>query len=241
MAKKILFPNGVPEGYSGEEEDPGFIMAILLYIATYLFPFLFIATTYFSVKNLFNNEYQLAILFAFPFAWIAGDFISGIIHWLCDTYGSVDTPLFGHTLIRNFRSHHKYPKDICVSPLPFIVGYVAIVGLITLPPLIFFMSKSPNSFIINIFAFTFAIITFLTVLTNQFHKWAHENEVPNWVTILQKNKIILSPSHHIFHHTNPFNSNYCITHGLTNPFLEKIGFFRNVEKTLSKIGINPSA
>ncbi|MFN8671728.1 MAG: fatty acid desaturase CarF family protein [Candidatus Sericytochromatia bacterium] len=238
MAKKVLFPNGIPEGYSGNEEDPGIVMAILLYFSTYIFPILFTISIYLSVKNLIDSSSYLSLIIAFPIAWIGGDFLSGLIHWACDTYGTVNTPILGHALIRNFRSHHTYPKDICVSPIPFIVGYVAIVALFTLTPLILIL-KDSNSFSLSIFTFIYAIITFLTVLTNLFHKWTHEDNVPSWVTFLQNKKIILSPEHHKFHHTYPFNSNYCITHGLTNPFLEKIGFFRKFEFLLLKLGFKP--
>ena len=34
---------------------------------------------------------------------ISADFISGFVHWLCDTWGSIDMPIVGKTLIRPFR------------------------------------------------------------------------------------------------------------------------------------------
>lgn len=235
---ELLEKINIPEGYSGEEEDPGRVMSIILHVCVYLFPVAFFAAMYLSIKNLYDTNYLWTTLLAFPVAWIAGDVVTGLVHWLCDTYGTVDTPVFGQTLIRNFRSHHKYPKDICVSPFVFTVGYVAVVSVLTLPILSYFMIKNPTSLALNISSFTYAIITLLTVMTNQFHKWAHleSEKVPEHIKFLQKKKIILDPQHHKVHHTNPFNSYYCITHGLANPFLEKIQFFRRIEKFLAMLG-----
>lgn len=228
----------ISEGYSGEEENPGKVMSFILYLSVYLFPILFIAAIYLSVKTLYLNNSLWLLFISFPISWIAGDVISGLVHWLCDTYGTVDTPLFGQTLIRHFRSHHTYPRDICISPFAYTVGNVAIISVLTLPIPVYLLYKNPNSVLIAIITFTYAMITFLTLMTNQFHKWAHlENErIPGYIKYLQSKSVILDPNHHRLHHTNPYDSNYCITHGLANPFLEKINFFRNLEKLLLKLG-----
>ena len=40
------------------------------------------------------------------------DFTSGFAHWMFDTWGSVDTPIFGAVAIRTFRHHHVDAKAI---------------------------------------------------------------------------------------------------------------------------------
>jgi hypothetical protein len=232
----------IPDGYSGEEEDPGKVMSIILHLSVVLFPIVFFISQYFSLKSLYTTNYLWTVFLAFPFAWIAGDVITGIVHWLCDTYGTVNTPIFGQALIRHFRSHHTYPRDICVSPFAYTVGNVAIATLLTLPIPTYFAIINPNSVTWNLITFTYSIIALLTLMTNQFHKWAHleVERVPNYIKFLQKNKIILDPIHHKVHHTKPYESYYCITHGLANPFLEKIHFFRNLEKILAIFGFNPA-
>lgn len=232
----------IPEGYSGEEEDPGLVMSIILHTSVIAFPFLFVATIAYSLINMYHQNTLWFLLLSLPIAWVASDFLTGIVHWLCDTYGTVNTPLFGQTLIRNFRSHHTYPKDLCISPFVFTVGHVALVGLFTLPLAISVLIKYPSSLIASSIGFTYGMIILLTALTNQFHKWAHlePEKVSNTIKFLQKHKVILNPEHHNIHHTRPFSNNYCITHGLNNPFLEKIHFFRKIENMLAKLGINKS-
>ena len=229
-----------PPGFSGEEENPGPFMSFVFHTVTYLFPFLFVATVYFSLNNLMGMRLTWTIVPALVASWFLADFITGLVHWACDTYGTVNTPIVGHSFIRNFRSHHRYPKDITISPLVYTVGPVALLSLLTLPVAIVLSLYYPQSFLIAFVSFIYAFITFLTVLTNQFHKWAHADSTDKWVVFLQKHKLILNPDHHKLHHTAPFESNYCITHGGSNPFLEKIRFFRTVEFLLAKIGFKTS-
>ena len=76
-----------------------------------------------------------------------------------------------------------------------------------------------------------------TVLTNQFHKWAHQEAPSRFVRLLQRSRLVLDPAHHQVHHTKPFNMHYCITNGWLNPLLNKIKFFRGLEATLRFLGI----
>ncbi len=241
LGEESFYFKNIPEGYSGEEEDPGKIVAVLLHIGAFLFPFLFTYTIFYSFLNLYHLDNTNILLVSLPVSWFAADIASGIVHWLCDTYGSATTPVFGPGFIRVFRLHHRFPKDICISPFVFTIGYVAVLSSLILPVFIYLLLKIPDSSFIAFTSFTFAIVAFLTVLTNQFHKWAHSDSTYKWVRFLQKNKIILEPSHHKVHHTAPHKTYYCITHGWTNPILEKIDFFRKIEYLLAKIGFKPSS
>src|ERR1044071_5916987 len=51
-----------------------------------------------------------------PLAALVGillsDFMSGFVHWMFDTWGDLDTPVFGRLAIRTFRHHHVDQKAI---------------------------------------------------------------------------------------------------------------------------------
>jgi len=67
------------------------------------------------------------------------------------------------------------------------------------------------------------------VATNQFHKWAHQENPSAFARWLQRKRLVLEPAHHQRHHTRPFDVNYCITNGWLNPVLNRLKFFRRLE------------
>ncbi len=171
--------------------------------------------------------------------YLFADWVSGFVHWLADTWGSVDMPIIGKALLRPFREHHIDPKAItrhdfietngmnCMISIPGV-------GLVALLPL-------ENPWVL----FFVALISTAAIWimgTNQFHKWSHQDSVPGWVTLLQKLHIVLPPDHHDIHHTAPFNKHYCITSGLLNRPLLAIRFYPTLERLVTATtGLLPRA
>jgi ubiquitin-conjugating enzyme E2 variant len=171
----------------------------------------------------------LIVATAGMFAWIGGDFGSGVAHWACDTWGSTATPLIGRFLLRSFREHHVDPEAItrhdfvevnggsCMVALPLLLVAAAIDaeegGALFVAALLFFLSVT-------------------VVLTNVFHRWAHAAEPPAFARWLQRRGLVLSPEHHARHHVAPHARAYCITTGWMNPLLDGVEFWRRAESVV---------
>jgi len=185
-------------------------------------------TLYLAVRGLPPGAGHKAALFVFGGVCLA-DFISGVVHWSADTYGSPTMPIFGG-FVRTFREHHADQHDITRHDAIETNGDVCIFS-------------SPVHFALllwveNPFALwlTFGVFSG-SYFNSQIHKWAHMAEPPLWVRALQKIRLFLSAGHHAHHHSGPHLTNYCITTGWMNSLLDQVRFFRIVEWFLLRIGI----
>lgn len=169
--------------------------------------------------------------------FIAADFISGLVHWMFDTWGSPETPVVGKTFIVPFRVHHSDPEDITRH------GFIATNGhncLATVPVLLGTLFLDMHSgWSAGMLAFLMAA-SLGTFGTNQFHKWAHQEDVGPVVAFLQKYHLVLNPRHHDVHHARPYDQHYCITTGWLNPLLRTIRFYRAAEWAITRLtGVEP--
>ena len=60
----------------------------------------------------YYDHNAFCVVLGFICAQFLVDWVSGMLHWACDTWGRFETPIFGPTLIRSFRMHHVDPQDI---------------------------------------------------------------------------------------------------------------------------------
>ena len=166
--------------------------------------------------------------------YLAADFLTGMFHWAADTWGTVEWPIVGQGLIRPFREHHIDQKEITrhdfieTNGASCFIAFFFVFGAS-------FLSQGPGKtwqLVAASLAFWTMLIGFLT---NQFHKWAHEDAPPAWVAALQRWRVILPRGHHQIHHMAPFTKYYCITHGWLNEPLHRIGYYRVLEKWISAV------
>ena len=162
-------------------------------------------------------------------AYLLADFISGFVHWLADRYGTEETILVGPNFVKPFRMHHIDRKGITrhnfvkangnnsIVTIPFLIMCHAVVDF-----------DYASSAEIVLFSGGLALSIWIYA-TNQFHKWAHEDEVSPFISKLQNMGLILSKKEHDKHHVFPHETNYCITSGILNPTLEKIRFWYFLE------------
>ena len=159
-------------------------------------------------------------------AWVVADLVSGLVHWLADTWGSTSMPVLGRRFLRPFRIHHENPADILERDFIDCNGDVA---MLACPLLIAAWCLAPSS--LSVFA---AALGAAALPTNQVHQWAHQCAPPRPVRWLQERGLILSPETHARHHRDPHASHYCITNGWCNAPLEAIGLFRALERWITR-------
>ena len=173
-----------------------------------------------------------------PLAFIGGyltsDFVSGLVHFLADNFGSSDKPLIGPFLIRPFREHHIDPEAITRH------GFLEINGAncaISLPILVatYYLVPVESSLWTLAFAAYIGLFLFGIFLTNQFHSWAHMENPPRVIRLLHRSGLILAPDHHRRHHTPPFNTYYCITSGWLNPILARARLWERIYEPLRRV------
>jgi hypothetical protein len=172
---------------------------------------LFFALLAFSFEKLEAEYLPLAVLLG----WILADLFSGLVHWALDTFGSIRTPVVGPAFIRPFREHHADPQGMTRH------DFIEVNGASCLGCL-------PILFALNIFEFNSFLNSVLIcfclgiLLTNQCHKWAHMEEPPLLVKLLQNLGLILRPGEHRRHHTPPYNTHFCTASGWLNRPLDRL-------------------
>lgn len=167
---------------------------------------------------------------AIPTGMLLADFLSGLIHWGADTWGSESMPVLGKRLLHPFRVHHVNPGDFLQRRFLDTNGDVAAFAV----PLLLVALQMPLTtelwFAAAVFTASFSVVG---VMTNQIHQWAHMRKAPRPVRWLQRLGVILSHEAHEQHHRPPYVANYCITTGWCNGLLQSIGFFSRLEQLVS--------
>jgi|MDSZ01.3.fsa_nt_gb ubiquitin-conjugating enzyme E2 variant len=195
-------------------------------------------TLYFAITR-HEGALQLGVFCAaLPLAWMLADLLTGLTHWGLDTYGSVDTPFVGQTVIKPFRMHHDFPTYMVQFDS---TDTVALAAMAVLPIQLGLLYLATLGGWASVTGGALAVAILGTVGTNLFHKWAHMEEPPATARLLQRMKLILPTPEHDRHHAYPHDCSYCITNGWMNPFLDKINFWRGLEGALRALGIQPQS
>ena len=168
--------------------------------------------------------------------YLAGDLLSGVVHWFCDTFFEEDTPLIGRVLILPFREHHRDPLAMTRHGFAEIAGnsclalapVLAVVALLPAP-------GAARPWWLAVYA-GLLVFTAVAVVTNQLHKWAHMPAVPALVERMQRTGLILQPLRHAAHHRTQAEA-YCVATGWLNAPLDRIGFFPRLERALVAVGL----
>lgn len=177
------------------------------------------------------------IVLSLPLAYYLADLFSGLVHWVCDSFGTSETFVLGPALIKPFRDHHKNPQDITRISLVENLGASGIAGTVVmlLARPAFAAAGSPLADFSLCLLWWFVAFAFLS---NLFHRWAHIpfGKRPRWIRGLQTLGLVLDSQAHGIHHQRPHRRNYCILCGWANGLTNAVPW-SSIEGQLLKIGI----
>lgn len=192
--------------------------AILMTLAYQSFHLLF--------QELIPQLSQLQLLLAFLVGYFLADFLTGLVHLLCDNIPlSLQTIQSGRTpwewAAYGFHHHHIHPTDWNHNNIYF--------GAIVRAGFLFYVPFSLITLLVikNPFLQMILLVCSHSGILSQFcHAASHGRYKGNkLVAFLQDHHIILNPSVHKIHHQQ-FNQNYAILNGWSNGVLNWI--YRNL-------------
>jgi hypothetical protein len=152
---------------------------------------------------------------------LAADFLSGLFHWLEDSYGSPDWPIIGPLIIRPNMRHHEAPAEFTMNSWLKSAGILLVFGGAVLAV----------AWACGVLTWHVALFVLIAVNANEVHKWNHmpAKQRGRIVVALQKVALLQTPQHHGKHHSGRIDSHYCVITNLVNPMLEGLRFWRTLE------------
>lgn len=184
------------------------IIVVTLQIATFITLFL-----------QYNASNLIAIIITILIAYIATDFINGIVHMIADNttnYTSFIGPFFAA-----FHLHHAkliYQRKHPIKIYFYESGHK--LWLVFYLLIIFIVQHCVHlNFYLNLFL---VILGTLSSVAELSHFWCHHsNDTNAFIRLLQKYRLLLAMKHHRLHHCSD-NVNYAFLNGMTDPLLNII-------------------
>ncbi len=162
-----------------------------------------------------------------PIVVIAIDFLSGFVHWFFDTQVEPSETFIGRIAI-DFLDHHVRPAR--TAEVGFFVSAHRPALFVTLP----LVTMSSVLALPAIAAAAIFWTGFFSMLVPQTHKEAHLHEHHPITAWLQKSRLILHPVSHQMHHDDNAQC-YCVFTGWLNPVLDRIRFWRLMERVFKAL------
>ena len=159
-------------------------------------------------------------------AVLLADFLSGLAHWLEDSYFTPDTPLLGATIAKNVL-HHDDPDVFTRNPWHVTIRSSVICSLV--------LGACLAS--AGLLGRVWVAALCLAAFANQVHKWSHlrGQAVPRVVRWLQQLGVLASTAQHARHHRADKDTRYCVMTNAVNPVLDALRFWAALELLVGSV------
>ena len=153
-------------------------------------------------------------------AVILADFLSGLAHWIEDSYFTPETPFLGPTIRKNIL-HHADSRAFVANPWHVTIWSCLVCSVVS--ALLWWPA--------GLLGKTTGLALLIAVFANQVHKWSHmtPEELPALVRHLQNWRLLQTKMHHAAHHQEQKNRRYCVLTNWVNPTLDGLRFWRGLE------------
>lgn len=168
--------------------------------------------------------------------YLIADLLSGLAHWVGDRFFEETTPIIGPGFIAPFRQHHVVPEEMVEHGLVELVGNTAVLALPTLAAAFHLLDLASGSPLTLLAGALILSAMVGGVCTNLFHRWAHMERPPRLARWMQALGVVITPERHAVHHSNGFDSSYCITTGWLNAPMDRLGVWAWLERRLHRAG-----
>jgi hypothetical protein len=152
---------------------------------------------------------------------LIADALSGLLHWIEDSYFSPNTPLIGRHVIAPNIEHHLDPRAFLRNSwwdstwISLLIA--AVLGLAIWAS--------------GLWHWTVALTLLIAAHAATVHKWAHRSRSENGplIVALQRLHIIQSPAHHAAHHRPARDRRYCVITPWVNPIVDRLHLWHGLE------------
>jgi ubiquitin-conjugating enzyme E2 variant len=164
--------------------------------------------------------------------YFLADVASGLVHWATDTWFSERQ--FGR-LIAIAREHHTHPSHILGYRFLENATLGSAPSALFIGPLALLIAFLPRSKFLYAIMIVFFLISLTLLFGTSLHNIGHRKAKSFVVKVAQKMRLVITPAYHHVHHSGDQTTRYCTVNGWANPLLDRIGFWRGLERLISRI------
>lgn len=160
------------------------------------------------------------------FVVLAADFVSGLVHWIEDTFWTEATPLVGAWIVAPNVLHHRNGRAFLAKTWLESSWELVLASLVL-------VAVAAGFGVLTWHVWLFAL---LSANANQLHKWSHrtDRELSPLLRALRRLHVLQSFEHHARHHRGAKDVHYCVLTELVNPVLDGTRFWRALERVFAR-------